>query len=127
MISRRVPLRSRLGLTTRARRDDLETQAFDGVAVTGMQVYYYPMGIRSENTRPYIGFIRWGHPGGIADITLLPDQSGACDVIDQAVHVGCKAAVDEFTGGIHPNAKKRGTWEFVPWVWESIKAKKPVK
>lgn len=99
----------------------MEKQEFDGEAMVGMQVYYYPAGIKTDSTRPYVGFIRWGHPGGVADITVLPAQEGVCDILDLVPHAGSKAAVDVTSGGLHPNAKKRGTWEFVPWVWQTIK------
>lgn len=103
----------------------MSDQVFEGEAGIGVQVFYYPGGRRNEGTRPYVGFVRWGHPGGVADLTLLPDVEGACDLMDMVPHAGSSGAKDRISGGLHPNAKKRGTWVFAPWAWEHLQKTEP--
>lgn len=83
-------------------------------AEVGLDVYFYPRAVKaSETSRPFVGKIRWGHAGGVADLILFPDTDGAVTCVDMVPHMS--QTIDPNTGRVSGNAERRGGWEFTPW------------
>lgn len=98
----------------------MDTDLFEK-AEAGLDVYYYPRGIKSsEGTPPHIGKIRWPHPGGVADLAVLPDTDGTVHVEDMVPHIS--QTIDPNTGRISANAERRGAWELTPWSLHYLKS-----
>lgn len=90
-----------------------DRQKFDGIAQVGITVHYYPYGKVDANTIPRVGFIQRGWQKGVANIALLPQQDGAVEVADCAMHISDPRALT--VGGILSNAAmQRGLWDFLP-------------
>jgi len=92
---------------------EVQPEHFTEKPIVSLQVLYYPKAIKNENTIPRVGFIANGYTTGIADLTLLPTQDGACEYREHVFHIGDPKLYDGH-GNLSKGAGMRGCWEFSP-------------
>jgi hypothetical protein len=95
-------------------RDKMKTNKFDGVAECGLPIFWYANGVKEERTIPQVAFIQQGWSQGVADISVIPAQSGAVQFLMGVYHISDPRTRDPITGGPSGAAKYKGMWEFTP-------------
>jgi len=90
------------------------------VPQVGMQVFWYPRAAKDDRTIPRIGFVIAGFPKGVADITVLPAQDGACEYKDHVFHSEDPRLRDSY-GQPSRGAIERGYWEYTPMSLAAMK------
>lgn len=80
-------------------------------AKQGLPVYWYPHALRDKDTVPLLGFIVKPWSQGVADLNILPSNSGAVEKKPQVYHATDKRLVDH-NGKPTPNAWNNGCWEY---------------
>jgi hypothetical protein len=90
----------------------------------GLPVFWYPRGRKDPSTTPRVGFVAFGHTRGVCDISVLPNQDGAVEYVENVFHMGDPRVQSASNPTLLSRAaEERGCWEFTPMALAHLEAK----